>query len=63
MTDVNFLDLFKASFTFYVESGMKKKIEADIDTLTNQGGPATKEFEAACFEFVIEHFLRKFYCL
>ena len=61
--DVNFVELFNQSFTSYVESGMKKKMETDIDVLLrNQGGhPVTKEFKANFCKIIIEHYLRKFY--
>ena len=60
-TDANFLDLFKASFAFYVESGTKEIVEAEIDLLTRshqlKDGPATEEFKAMFCKMVIEHFL------
>ena len=60
---VVFAKLFKKSFRLYVESGTKKKLEADIDMLRNQGGHlVTKEFRENFFKTVIEHYLCKFYC-
>ena len=43
----NFMELFKKSFALYVESGMRKKIEAEIDIFGNQCGPMTKEIGRA----------------
>ena len=62
--DINFVDLFKTSFTLYVESGLRKEMEADIDILGNeQGGcPVAKDFRAKFFKIVIDHYLRKFHC-
>ena len=63
--DGNFVELFKKSFTLYVESGKKKKMEADIqfDIFINQYWPRTnsEKFYAKFYEIVIENFLRKFY--
>ena len=55
----NFVKSFKKSFTLYVESGMRMKLEADIDIL---GHPslATDEFKEKFF--IIGHYLRKFHC-
>ena len=61
--DGNFVESFKKSFTLYVESGMRKKMEANLDMLRNQGGhPATNEFKAEFFGVVVEHYLCKFHC-
>ena len=61
--DVNFVELFKKSFTFYVESGMKKKLEAAVDILRNeQGGWRTKDFKEKFYKIIIEHYLCKFLC-
>ena len=62
--DGNFVELFVKSFTFYVESGMRKKTEADIDMLENEKGghPVTKDFKAKFCKFIVEHYLRKFHC-
>jgi hypothetical protein len=62
--DVNFAKLFKKSFTLYVESGIRKKVEAAIDELGNgQGGwMVTEDFKAKFFKVIIEHYLRKFHC-
>jgi len=57
-TDVNFVDLFKASFTLYVESGMMKKTEADIDISRYQGGHlVTKKFKRSFYTIIIKHYL------
>jgi hypothetical protein len=61
--DGNFVELFKKTFTLYVESEMKKKTEADIDDiLQNDGGefPLTKNFKTQFCKIIIEHYLRKF---
>ena len=60
----NFVEMFKKSFEFYVESGMRKQTEADIDILRNEQGGSTvmEDFEKTFYKFVIEHFLRKFHC-
>ena len=62
--DGNFVELFRKSFTLYVESGMKKKMEADIfDMLRNQGGhQVTHEFKEKFYKIIIEHYLCKFHC-
>ena len=57
------MELFKKSFTLYVESGMRKKIEAEIDILENQGGHlVTRELKAKFYKIIIEHYLCKFHC-
>ena len=58
--DSNIMDLFKKSFTLYVESGMKRKMEADLDILLlgNQDGHprlVTKEFKANFCKVIIEN--------
>ena len=59
----NFVELFRKSFTLYVESGMKKKIEADIEIFRNQDEHlVTIEFRDKFYKFIIEHYLRKFHC-
>ena len=63
-TDFNFVDLFETSFTLYVESGTRKKVEAAIDLLGNgQGGYlVTKDFREKFCKIIVEHYLCKFYC-
>ena len=56
------MELFKKSFALYVESGMRKKIEAEIDIFGNQCGPMTKEFKAKFFKMILEHYLGMFHC-
>jgi hypothetical protein len=58
----NFVELFKISFTSYVESGMSKMVERDIDQLRNeQGGfSVTEDFKAKFYKFIVDHYLRKF---
>ena len=61
--DLNFVELFKKTFASYVESGMKKKTEADIDDiLKNDPGefPLAKDFKTRFCKIIIEHYLRKF---
>ena len=68
----NFMELFKKSFTLYVESGSMKKMEADLDTLVgNQGGYSRlttnlklEKFRAEFCKIIIEHssYLCKFCC-
>ena len=62
--DNNFVELFKESFTIYVESGMKKMVEIDIDRLRNERGEflVTKDFNAKFYKFIVDHYLRKFHC-
>ena len=62
--DGNFVELFKKSFTLYVESGMREIAERDIVILRNEEGgfSVTKDFEAKFYKFIVEHYLRKFYC-
>ena len=58
------MELFKKSFALYVESGMRKKMETNIDMLRNQGGHpglVSKEFKANFCKIIIEHYLRKFH--
>ena len=60
--DGNFMELFKNSFTLYVESGMREKTEADIrvtDIWKNEWQGNIKEM--FCM-FIIKHYLCKFHC-
>ena len=54
--DGNFVESFKKSFTLYVDSGMRKKVEAEIE---QGGGPVTK---GDIYNFVIKHCLCKILC-
>jgi hypothetical protein len=58
----NFVELFKKSFTSYVESGMSKIVERDIDILRNKQGGflVTEDFKAKFYKFIVDHYLRKF---
>ena len=60
----NFVELFKKSFTLYVESGLKEMAERDIDILRNEEGgfSVTKDFNAKFYKFIVDHYLRKFHC-
>ena len=63
--DGNFVELFKKSFTLYVESGRREIVESDIDILRNEQGRFSLEdsdFNAKFYKFIVEHYLRKFYC-
>ena len=59
---LGFVELFKESFTLYVESGKSETVEIDIDTLRNEDGEflVTKDFEAKFYGFIVDHYLRKF---
>ena len=60
--DVNFVDLFKKSFTLYVGSGVGKKMEAGIDILKNQHGGClvTQDFKTKFCKIIVENCLCKF---
>jgi len=61
--DDNFVELFKKSFTSYVDSGIRMKVKAAIDGLINeQGGWMVTEDFKAKFKVIIEHYLCKFHC-
>ena len=62
--DGNFVELFKKSFTLYVESGLREMTERDIDMLKNGQGEfsVTKDFNAKFYKFIVHHYLRKFHC-
>ena len=58
------MELFKKSFKLYVESGMRKKVEAVINTLINEQGGCleTEDFKAKIYMVISEHYLRKIHC-
>ena len=64
------VELFKKSFTLYVESGMKEMTERDLGVLRNEQGefPARerfqKDFEEKFYKVISDHYLRirKFHC-
>jgi hypothetical protein len=58
----NFVKSFKKSFTSYVESGMSKMVERDIDILRNEQGGflVTEDLKAKFYKFIVDHYLRKF---
>ena len=61
-TGGDFVDSFKKSFRLYVESGIRKTTEADIDVL--QGGRhITAEFKAKLHKIIMDHCLRKLHSL
>ena len=63
------MESFKKSFSLYVEDGMMKMVEIDIDMWENeldfeQGKLlVTEEFKARFYKFIVDHYLRKFHCL
>jgi hypothetical protein len=65
----DFVELFKKSFALYIESGMsgmRKKMEADIDKLVsgNQSGhplAVTEEFNEMFGKTIVEHYLCTFH--
>ena len=63
--DENFVELFRKSFTLYIESGLREMTERDIDILRNeQGGFSVEDwdFNAKFYKFIVEHYLRTFHC-
>ena len=58
--DGNIVQSFEKSFTLYVDSGIRKKVEAEIDMLRNEhwqgGGPANENFKAKFCNLIIEHY-------
>ena len=59
------MELFKKSFTLYVESGLREMTERDIDILRNeQGGFSVEDWDfiAKFCKFIVDHYLRKFHC-
>ena len=59
--DDNFVEIFKKSFALYVESGMREKVEVDIDLLRNEKGQfqvTEDDFKAEFFQFITDHYLR-----
>ena len=69
--NLNFVKLFKKSFTLYVESGMTEIREEDIEILKNEqdefsaqpfSARAKDDFNAKFYKFIVDHYLRKFHC-
>ena len=60
--DGNFVELFKKSFTLYVESGMREMMKVVTDQLRNEEGKflVTEDFKARFHKLVVEHYLCKF---
>ena len=60
------MELFKKSFTLYVESGMREMTERDIEVLRNEYGEISAHRppggHAKFYEFIVDHYLRKFHC-
>jgi hypothetical protein len=62
----NFVDSFQKSFTLYVESGMKKKVESHIGVFQHQqAGQIRVVDKKELYKIVMEHCLCKLhsYCL
>ena len=57
--DGNFVELFKKSFTLYVESGLRENTERDIQILRNEQGPLN---DGEFYKFIVNHYLGKFHC-
>jgi len=54
----NFVELFKKSFMLYVESGMRKKMEAVLDDNVRYGdGGVTRGFKEKLHGIIMEHLL------
>ena len=69
-SNLNIVELFKKSFTLYVESGMKEMTERDLGVLRNEQGefPVRYRFqedlEEKLHKVISDHYLRirKFHC-
>ena len=64
-SNLNIVELFKKSFTLYVESGMREMTERDIEVLRNEQGEFSAEaggFDAKFCKFISDHYLRKLHC-
>ena len=58
-----FVKSFKKSFKLYVDSGMRKKAEAEIDELGVESKLlASEDFMARFLKLIIENYLRKILC-
>ena len=61
--DGNFVESFKQSFTLYVDSGMRKKVEAEIYTLMIEWSESELPLTRARFrKLIVDHYLRKIHC-
>ena len=65
----NFVELFKKSFTLYVESGMKEIVEIDIEILRIGhwqekflADLEAKDFNTKFYKFIVDHYLRESHC-
>jgi hypothetical protein len=60
-TDGNFVDRLNKSFLLYVESGVRKKIEIDIEILTKEQGGRLEpdDFQTKLHKIILDHYLRK----
>ena len=58
------MELFKDSFSLYVESGTREKTVVAIDTLRYELGGhfITEDFKKKLLKIITEHYLRKFHC-
>ena len=61
--DDKFVELFKKSFTLYVESGMRDMTERDIEILRNEQNYDLTQSHSEFYKFIVNHYLRKFHCL
>ena len=61
---INFVKLFKKSFTLYVESGMREMTERDLEVLRYEHGEFSYagDFSARFCKFISDHYLREFHC-
>jgi len=55
-SDDIFVESFRKSFTLYVESGMSRMVEIDIDMLRREQG-VTEDFKAKFYKFIVDHYL------
>ena len=59
------MECFKKSFTLYVDSGTRKKAEAEIEKLRSENTRkrlAIEDFKERFYNLIIEHYLRKIHC-
>ena len=57
----DFVELFKESFTLYVESGTRMNMEADIDIWRNQLEGGSLASNAKFYEIITQNYLCKFH--
>ena len=61
--DSTFVELFKKSFTLYVESGKREIVERDMDKLRKEQGEflVTEDLNTKFYRFIVDHYLCKYY--